>query len=326
MPNVLSQDEVDSLLGGITEGKVETETDIPEKEEGEIEVYDFNTQSGPVHLGMPALGAINERLTGFLRTSLSATTMSVADVNISPTESINFGEFCGSLPLPTSLNIFKMEPLRGLALLVLEGPLVFSFVDILFGGKAVSHVKVEGRDFTAIEKKIIAKIVKLFLEAYQNAWADIFRLKTSFVRAEMDPQFATIVSPGDMVIVNKMSVELENATGTMTLCLPYSTIEPVKKKLKNRVQGEQSGNDHAWKKNINEKIRGLTMNLSCVLGTTEISGMELLEMKVDDVIRLDRKVSDPVILNVGGSPKFQAYPGTFNKMKAIRIGERIREE
>jgi flagellar motor switch protein FliM len=322
MKNILSQDEVDSLLSGISEGKVETETAVPEGDEG-ISVYDFHKQDGPVNLRMPTLNMINERFVGLLRTDLSAATRSVVDVNISSIESMKFGEFCHSLPLPTSLNIFKMEPLRGVSLLVMEGPLVFSFVDAFFGGRGVSQVKLEGRNFTSIETRIIGKLVKVVLDDFQQAWSDVYKVKTVFTRSEMDPQFAGIVTPNDTVIVIRLIVDLENASGTMTICIPNSTVEPIRDKLRYRFQDERLEVDQRWRRYIERKIRGMTINLGCALGTTSITGRELLEMKVDDVLLLDQKVSDPIIVSVEGTTKFKGYPGTCNTKKAVRIEGRL---
>jgi flagellar motor switch protein FliM len=185
MGNVLSQDEVDSLLSGISEGKVETETDVPEKSK-EIKAYDFNVPAGPLHLRMPALGIINERLVAFLRTSLPILSRNVVDVILTSTESVKFNEFCLSLPVLSSLNIFSLEPLRGHFLVVLESNLVFSFVDSLFGGKGVSSVELEGRCFTAIETKIVERIVKIILGDIQQAWSDVYEVKTVFSHSETE--------------------------------------------------------------------------------------------------------------------------------------------
>jgi flagellar motor switch protein FliM len=325
MANVLSQDEVDSLLGGIGEGKVKTEPEAPEKGEG-LQGYDFNRQTGPVHLRMPTLGIINERFIGFLKSSLSATTRSVIDINILDFESVKFGEFTRSIPLPTSLNIFKMEPLRGFALLILEGSLVFSFVDTFFGGKAVSSIRLEGKSFTTIEVKIVDKIVKIILNDFQNAWSDVYNLKMVFARSEVDPQFAGIASPTEMVIQTRFNVELENSSGVMTICMPYSTLEPIREKLRFKFQGERLEIDETWREFLAEKIKKMTVGLNCTLGTTRVSGRELLEIKVDDVIQLDQKISDPINIGVEGVPKFKGYPGTCGKKKAIRINQRISKE
>jgi len=325
MKNILSQDEVDSLLDGISDGKVETETAVSETSE-DVAAYDFRRQDGPVTVRMPTLNMINERFVGILRTELSAATRSVVDVNISSTESMKFGEFCRSLPLPTSLNIFKMEPLRGFSLLVMEGTLVFSFVDNLFGGKGVSQVKLEGRNFTSIESKIIGKIVKIALSGFQQAWSDVYQIKTVFTRSEMDPQFAGIVTPNDMVIVIRFIVDLENASGSMTLCIPHATLEPVRDKLRYRFQGERLEADHKWRSYIERRIQELRIDLGCSLGTAQVTGKELLEMKLNDVLVLNQKVSDPIVINVEGIPKFKGRAGTYNKRKAIRIEERLNRE
>lgn len=325
MANVLSQDEVDSLLSGISEGKVKTETDIPEKDEG-LKGYDFSRQTGPVHLRMPTLGIINERFIGFLKTSLSATTRSVTDVSILDFESVKFGEFTRSIPLPTSLNIFKMEPLRGFVLLILEGSLVFAFVDSFFGGKAASNIRLEGKSFTTIEIKIVDRIVRIILNDLQHAWSDVYKLKMVFARSEVDPQFAGIASPTEMVIVIRFNVELENSSGVMTICMPYSTLEPIRERLRYRFHGERLEVDETWGRYLEEKIKKMALNLTCTLGTIKISARELLEMKVDDVIQLEQKTSDPITLSVEGVPKFKGYPGTYSKKKAIRISERFSKE
>jgi flagellar motor switch protein FliM len=325
MRNILSQDEVDSLLDGISTGKVETQTAIPERDE-KVLVYDFRTQEGHPNIRMPTLDMINERFVGALRADLSTATRSVVDVNISSTESVKFGEFCRSLPLPTSLNIFKVEPLMGFSLLVLEGPLVFSFVDTFFGGKSVSSVKLEGRSFTSIEKKIIEKIVEIVLNAFQQAWSDVYRIKTIFVRSEVDPQFTTFAAPSDIIIVIRLTVDLENASGTMTICIPHSLIEPIKDRLMVRFRGERLEVDERWRRHIETRIKEVTLNVSCTLGVTKITGRELLDMKVNDVVLLDQKMQNPLIVSVEGNPTFMAYPGAYNKRKAVRIERKLAKE
>jgi flagellar motor switch protein FliM len=322
MGNILSQDEVDSLLDGITEGKVETETDVSERVPS-VEVYDFSMPAGPVHLRLPALGIINERLVGLLRTNLQVASRSVIDVNLTSTETVKFSDFYLSLPMPSSLNIFSNEPLRGFSLLVLEGPLVFSFVDSLFGGTGVSHVKLEGRLFTKIETKIVEKIVKIILSDLQKAWSDVYEINAVFIRSEMDPQFVGIGTPDDLIIVNKFEVQLEKGKGFITICIPYSSIKPIKEKLKNKFRSEKMNVDPRWKRYIMQKLQETTVELSCTMGMAKINGSELLSMKVDDVIMLDQKSGNSVIVNVENIPKFRGYPGACNKKKAVKIIDRL---
>ena len=325
MANVLSQNEVDSLLEGVTQGKVETGNDISERDEG-VKPYDFTRQYGSVHLRMPALGIINERFINFERNSLAAATRLGTEVSVSSVESIKFSEFCRTIPHPASLNIFKMEPLRGFAILVLEGPLVFSFVDVLFGGDGISDVKVEGRSFTTIEMRIVEKMVKIILNDLQQAWSDIYKLKMVFTRSEMDPKFATIVTPNDMVIVIKFAIELENISGVMTMCVPYSTIEPIRERLRYSFKGENLEVDQTWRDYIQGKIKDMAVTLSCTLGTAKLTGRQLLAMRVDDVIPLDQGLNEPILVSVEGTPKFKGYPGSCSKNKAVRISERVTRE
>ena len=325
MTNILSQDEVDSLLSGIDEGKVPTDTDASTKSEN-VEVYDFGMPAGPIHNRMPALGMINERFVNLLRTSLPIVCRSVVDITQTSTESIKFSEFCLSVPMPSSLNIFSMEPLRGFSLLVLEGPLVFSFVDSSFGGKGGSHVKLEGRGFTTIETKIVERIVRVILTDLQQAWSDLHEVKTAFVKSEMDPQFAAIATPEDIVIIFKFMVHLENGSGSITICVPYPSLEPIKKKLKHKFQGEAIKADHAWKKYLEKKIGDMAVELRCTMGKANINGKELLQMKVDDVILMDQKVSDNITVEIEDIPKFKGYPGTFNNKKAVKINGRLDKE
>jgi flagellar motor switch protein FliM len=322
MGNILSQDEVDSLLDGITEGKVETETDVGEKSTT-IEVYDFSMPAGPVHLRLPALRIINERLVGLLRTNLQVASRSVIDVNLVSTETVKFSEFYLSLPMPSSLNIFSIEPLRGFSLVMLEGPLVFSFVDSLFGGTGVSHVKLEGRLFTKIETKIVEKIVKIILDDFQKAWLDVCEINAEFVRSEMDPQFVGIGAPEDLVIVNKYEVQLENGNGLIIISIPYSSIKPIEEKLKTKFKREKMRIDQSSKKYIQNRIKETMVELSCTMGMAKINGAELLSMKVDDVIMLDQKSSNIVTVNVENIPKFKGYPGACNKKKAVKIIHKI---
>lgn len=322
MGNILSQDEVDSLLGGISEGKVETEADIPEKDKA-VAAYDFSMPAGPVHLRLPALKIINERLLGLLRTSLPVASRSVIDVNLSSIESLKFNDFCLSLPVPSSLNIFNMDPLRGHSLLVLEGPLVFSFVDSLFGGKGVSHVKLEGRGFTTIEAKIVEKIVNVILRDLKQAWSDVIEVETILLRSEMDPQFAGVVTPEDLVIVTKLEVQLEKGSGLITICIPFTSVEPIKEKLKNNFQKEEQTVDQSWRRYIQEKILETSVEMSCTMGIAKINGGEILNMKIDDVILLDQKIGDPVIVNIEGIPKYKGYPGSCKNKKAVKIITKI---
>lgn len=325
MAKVLSQEEVDSLLNGIGDGKVETEKDVPEKSRG-AERFDFNRKKGPVHLGMHALGMIHERFINMVNESLSTAAGSLIEVSIAEINSVKYGDFGKSLPLPASLNILKMEPLRGFAMLVLEGSLVFAFVDTIFGGKCVRRVKLEGKSFTAIEKKIIDKIVSVVLEDLQTAWSDVQDLRMVCARSEIDPQFAGIAKPNDMIIAVRFNVNVGNYSGGMTVCIPYAMIEPIRKKLRESYQSEKVEIDQAWRQHIENKITQLGIGLRCTLGAVRMTGRELLGMKTGDLILTDQKIGDTVNISVGDMPKFKGYLGSVNNKKAVRITEKVKTE
>jgi flagellar motor switch protein FliM len=325
MGNVLSQDEVDSLLGGINDGKVKTETNTPETGKG-LEIYDFTSKARPSQDSMSFLGVINERFVDFLRASLTAATGSIVEATTSSAEPVEFDEFCHSIKPSASMNVFKMGPLKGSALLVLEGSLVFAFVDTFFGGEGASQAELEEREFTAIEGRIIQKVVTIILRDLEQAWAGVQKLKMSLTSSEIDSQVTTVAKPNDLVLVNRFIIELGNTSGSMTLCVPYGTIEPISSKLRRGLGNEEVEIDQTWRKHFAEKIRELTVGLRCTLGTAKITGRELLGLKVDDVIALDKGVGDVITVSVEDVPKFKGFPGVFNNKQAIRISGRLSKE
>ena len=203
---------------------------------------------------------------------------------------------------------------------------MLAFVDIFFGGKGTSHVKLEGRNFTHIETRIVDKIVTIALNGFERAWSDVYTIKAAFIRSEMDPHFAEIVTPNDMVIVIRIMMELENVSGSMTLCIPNRTLERVRDKLQHRFQAERPEVDHKWRGNIERRIRELHVGLGCSLGTARMTGKDVLAMKVNDVVLLNQKVSDPIVISVEGIPKFKGHPGAYHNKKAVRIEERLNKE
>ena len=227
MSEILSQDEVDSLLDGLDSGEVETEkdTEVPEPVGG-ITAYDFTSQDKVVRARMPTFDVINERLSREVRATLSSLLQTNVDVSANPFDTLKFSEFVRSLPVPTSLHVFRMDPLRGHGLVVFESQLVYNLIDTFFGGKGTGKARVEGREFTPIEDAMIKKVVIACLNDLQTAWAPVEPVKTALVRSEVNPQFAAIVLPTDLVIVTRFEVELEQSAGTLIVCLPYSMIEP----------------------------------------------------------------------------------------------------
>lgn len=324
MSQILSQDEVDALLRGVTDGEIETETDHTADDAG-IVPYDLTSQERIIRGRMPTLDIINQRFSRLFRTSLSALLRKVADVTTVSADTVKFGEFIKSLPVPASLHIFRMEPLRGFALLVAESKLVFSLVDNFFGGGGASSFKVEGRDFTAIEQRMSKKVILAALEDWEKAWKPVHTVQVSFVRSEINPQFAAIVPTTDVVIVVLFEIEMENVTGTITVCLPYSTIEPIITKLRAGFQSDQLEVDQTWVKRLRDKLQNAEVELLVELGKTTLRSNEVLNLALGDVIQLDNDVSDELILKVERVPKFKVRPGVSRGNKAVQVASFLKK-
>jgi flagellar motor switch protein FliM len=324
MSEILSQDEVDSLLDGLDSGEVETQVEEEKSESIEgIDTYDFTSQDKVVRARMPTFDVINERLSREFRTTLSSLLQTNVDVSSNPFDTLKFSEFVRSLPVPTSLHVFRMDPLRGNGLVVFESQLVYNLIDTFFGGEALGKARVEGREFTRIEEIMIKKAVISVLKNIEVSWAPIEKVKASLVRSEMNPQFTAIVLPTDLVIVTRFEIELEQAAGNLVVCYPYSMIEPMRNKLASGVQVEIEEIDTNWRRMIKEVILKSEVDLKIKLGKTEITGEKLLYMQKGDVIQLDNNASEPVFCFVDGLEKMTGYIGVQRGFQAFKIKEKI---
>ena len=322
MSKILTQDEVDALLKGMSGGEIETETDSVEDDSG-ITVYDLTNQDRIIRGRMPTLEIINDRFARILRTTLSSALRKVIDVSAFSIDMIKFGEFMRALPVPTSLHIFKVDPLRGHGVMVIETKLVFNLVDNFFGGSGRSFVKIEGRDFTAIENKLINKVILMAMNDLEKAWNPVHPLKLTYVRSETNPQFASVVAPTEVVIVIKFEVELEQTVGTLIICLPYSTIEPIRSKLYAGFQSDQLEVDHEWINRFIDQVREATVRITVELGRAKMTAHDLLNLKNGDLIMLDQDTTDPLTAKVEGIPKFKGFAGVTRGNKAFQVSEEI---
>ena len=321
---ILTQEEVDSLLRGISGGEIETETDVEQDESG-IVAYDLTSQDRIIRGRMPTLEIINDRFARFLRNSFTSSLRRIVDVTSLSIDMLKFGEFLKTLPVPTSIHLFHMDPLRGTSIFVMEAPLVFSLIDIYFGGNGSSHYKVEGRDFSPIETKIILDIVQVVFKEFEKAWSPVYEIKAKYVRSEINPQFVTIMPMTDVVIVSKFSMEMEFSSGNMMLCFPYTMMQPIKEKLVASFQSEQMDQDSGWLREFRKGLLRAEVGLTVELGTTKIKASDLINLKKGDVIRLNRYVSEPVEVKVEGVEKFLGIPGVYKGNKAVRVISKVQD-
>ena len=325
MGEVLSQGEVDALLRGVSEGEVETESDQPEEVSG-VTPYDLTSQEKNIRGRLPTLDIINQMFSSLFRNTFSSMLRKAADVSTVSTDTIKFGEFLRSLPVPSSLHIFRMEPLRGHGLMVVESKLVSAIVDTFFGGTGSQEAKITGRDFSAIEIRMTKNVVLSALKDLEKAWKPVHAVSTNYVRSEVNPQFAAIVPPTDIVLVILFDIELENISGSITICLPYAAIEPIIPKLKAQFQSEEMEIDQVWVRRLRTELLQTEVEMVAELGVSDTTPGRLLEFKVGDTIMLKNDVTDPLFIKVEGVPKFKGFSGVSRGTKAIQVTEVIERE
>jgi flagellar motor switch protein FliM len=315
---VLSQEEVDALLKGLVDGEIEVDAEQLVPGNGVIP-YDFTSQERIIRGRMPTLEVINEHFARAFRISLSMILRRTVDMQTNFVQMMKFGEFLRSLPLPSSFHIYKMEPLRGQCLLVVDSKLVFSLVECFLGGNSRSRFKIEGRDFTSIERRLIQKVVLMAFQDLEKAWAPVHLVKMHMVRVEINPMFVGIATPNDIMVISKFQVEMDQVEGFISLCLPYATIEPIKGKLYSGFQSEQLEMDRRWTSRIQEQIQDMPVSVLVELASTTMTAREVLTLAAGDIIIFDKKVTEPLIGRVEGIPKFTGFAGQFHQAKAVQV-------
>ncbi len=325
MAQILSQEEVDSLLQGIN-NEPDANIDMIDIDDSSVIPYDLINQDRIIRGRMPTLEIIHDRFIRMFRMTLSTALRKVVDISSRATELIKFGEFLKTLPIPSSLNLFRINPLRGNAIFVLETRLVFSLIDIFFGGNGELETKTEGRDFTAIEQKIIRRVISSALEDLQTSWKPVFPVQVSFVRMEVNPQFVAIVPHSEVVVVVTFDVEMSRAPMMLSICIPYSMIEPIRAKLDSGFQTDQNEEDHVWGRRFRENLNLVDVEIVVELGQVTMLVEQFLDLQIGDVISLPSEVDKPLDIKVEGVPKFRGVQGVYKGNQAVQITEYIYEK
>jgi flagellar motor switch protein FliM len=320
---VLSQSEVDALLAAVNEGELAEKTGVEPGAGGDdrvVVVYDLTSQDRIIRGRLPQLDVIYEKFMCSFRVSLSSALRKIATLTHASTDFLKFGEFINTLPMPTCMSVLRFNALRGSALLVVESKLAYALVDSFLGGADRSYTKIEGKEFTAIELTIIRRVVELALADLEAAWTSVCKIDASFVRTEVNPQFVGIVPPTDVVIASTFDIELENANGTITLVIPYSTIEPIKQKLSSGFQVESDQTDKKlWTVVLQKQLMDTEVAVRVNLGQTEITFQDLLNMQVGDVIPLAQDATGELNVEVEGVSKFKSYYGVSHGNVAVQV-------
>ena len=317
MSQVLTQEEIDALLGGLDEIAEAEPTEQKEAPEGVVP-YDFTNAALLTRVRFPAFDVINDHFNRSLRGTLSSILRVVVDSSVVPTEVITFREFLRRVPVPSNIHVLKFEPLRGHVLMVVDSQLVFAIVEIFLGATQFGKAKVEGREFTSIELRLITKVVNALLGDLERAWRPIYPLNIQYIRSEINPQFAKIAQEDDTVLISKFQLELEEISGFVSFCIPLTILQPIKTRLQATFQGEEAA-DPAWRQALIANLRATDLEVVVPLGKATITASELLELSEGDVIQLDTKFEDMLTARVQGIPKFKGYPGLHRGQRALKV-------
>ena len=313
--DLLSQEEIDALLHGVDNGDVATESDVSEA--GGVNAYDFTSQDRIVRGRLPTLEMINERFARLFRTSLFNMLRRTADLAVSGIQMQKFSEFVHSLFVPTSLNMIKVSPLRGKGLFVIDPKLVFSVVDNYFGGSGRFHTKIEGRDFTPTENRVVQLLLNRAFDDLEQAWRPVFRVKFEYSGSEVNPQFANIVSPSEVVVVTSFHVDLESGGGDFHICMPYSMVEPIRELLDAGVQSDRGERDERWERSLREEILAAKVELSSTLAEVQMTVKQLAALRKGDIIPFD--MPEEVEVEAADVPVFKARLGVSDGNYSLKV-------
>src|SRR5574343_996254 len=311
----LSQDEVDALLKGVT-----GETDEPEDGEGEgggVRSYNIGTQERIVRGRMPTLELVNERFARYLRIGLFNYMHRSAEISVGPIRVQKYSEFIRNLVVPTNLNLVLAKPLRGTALFVFDPNLVFLVVDNMFGGDGRFHTRVEGRDFTPTEQRIIQGLLNVVFTEYSKSWKPVYDIHFEYIRSEMNSQFANIATPSEIVVSTTFTLEFGGATADMHICFPYSLLDPIRDLLYSTMQSDQLSTDKRWIGTLRKQLQGAEVEIVAQLGAGQVSLREILRLKVGDVIPLH--IPEKIEALVDSVPLMECTYGQQNGQYALKV-------
>lgn len=311
----LSQDEVDALLRGVT-GETD-EVDTSPVEEGGVRSYNLATQERIVRGRMPTMELINERFARYLRIGMFNYMHRSIEISVGPIKVQKYGEFVRNLVVPTNLNLILAPPLRGTGLIVFDPNLVFLVVDNMFGGDGRFHARVEGRDFSPTEQRIIQGMLQVVFKEMSRAWEPVFKLNFEYVRSEMNSQFANIATPSEIVVSTAFTIELGGSQADLHVCFPYSMVEPIRDLLYSTMQSDHLTQDRRWFKLLTRQLQSAEIDLVCSLGKATLSLGDVANLRVGDIIPLE--VPELIEATVDGVPVIELQYGIRSGRYAVKV-------
>ena len=318
--SLLSQEEVDALLEGVTG---ESQKIVSEEQDlGAIRTYNISSQERIVRGRMPTMEIVNERFARNFRIGLFNFIRRSPEISVGTVQVQRYSAFLRELAVPTNFNIMAIRPLRGSGLIVCEPTLIFGVIDTLYGGIGKFQTRIEGRDFSATEQRVINRLVNVITEEYKKAWKGVYPLELEYQRSEMQPQFANIATPSEIVVATSFSLEIGEISGSIHICMPYATLEPIRDVLYSSTQGDSMEVDKRWVNVLTQEIQSAEVRLVAELAKSDATVEQLIAMKPGDFIELERKPR--IKAYIDGVPVFECQYGTHNKKYAIRIEKNLR--
>ncbi|MDP5254793.1 MULTISPECIES: flagellar motor switch protein FliM [unclassified Vibrio] len=320
MTDLLSQDEIDALLHGVDDVEEEIEETNTVADESAVS-FDFSSQDRIVRGRMPTLELINERFARHMRISLFNMLRKTAEVSINGVQMMKFGEYQNTLYVPTSLNMVRFRPLKGTALVTMEARLVFILVENFFGGDGRFHAKIEGREFTPTERRIIQLLLKIVFEDYREAWSPVMGVEFEYLDSEVNPSMANIVSPTEVIVVSSFHIEVDGGGGDFHMVMPYSMLEPIRELLDAGVQSDKMETDVRWSSALRDEIMDCQVNFRVNLLEKDLSLRDLMELRPGDVIPIN--MPEHAVMFVEELPTYRVKMGRSGDKLAVQVAQEI---
>lgn len=329
MSDLLSQAEIDALLNGVSDGDIETENesdfyteedDQEFHEKGSVRGYDFASQERIVRGRMPTLEMVNERFARFIRISLFNFLRRSAEIFISGIQVQKFSEYIQGLLVPNNLTIVRFNPLRGKALIVIDPRLVFTVVDNFFGGAGQFYNQTEGREFTPTEMRVVRIIIDMIFKDLKEAWKPVMEIEFEYVSSEINPRFANIIGPGEIVVISTIHIELEGGGGDVNIVMPYAMLEPIRELL-DAISSDSGEVDGGWQTALRGEVLRAKVSINSLLVEKNMTIRDVMRLKKGDVIPID--MPETVVLKAEGIPVFEGKVGISDGNYAIQIIDRV---
>ncbi len=327
MEQVLSQAEIDALLGGISDGVIETETPAEivaaPQEPTEVREFDFIRYTKGKKEKLPALEFIYDRFSKSFRSALSLFMEREIEVNVAPVQYLEYAEFIKTLPLPTNMNIVVTENLKGFFIVIFDAKMIFSVLETIFGSSSISAPRIEGREFTKIEFNVIKKLIDLVSMEMEKAWQPVYEIRCKYSRSEINPNYITMVAPEENVSLSEFSIEIGDITSWMKVCMPYGVLETVKGYLMSTPSREDMEMREKWLLQLKERVLEVPLEIRALLGRKKMSIQEFMQVTEENIIVVDHYVNDPIEVAIYDKTKFRGKMGIYKGNKAVKIEELV---